>query len=317
MTPFEPAVWLPEGKKAAVCFHIDDIHPGRSSDPYEAGGDMQDGALGLVEALLERHPKLQVTLFTTADWREISPVPTRKVLARVPWVSERVYLADIHPKGTMALDRHPRFVSYLQNLPRTEIALHGLHHIHKGPRIPVEFADLPRSTCRAMLAEALGIFSKAGLARPTGMQPPAWDLSAELAQAMADIDLQYACGARDILSPIEDNALTAMSGPRGVPLFEPAWIANGRLLHIPTNFQATSKLERAVAIIERGGLLSVKGHIIKNAMGHISADGIDRLYTNFLDLLFTILEERYGDDLWWTTPAELASQTVARREGLS
>lgn len=317
MASYEPAVWLPEGKRAAVCFHIDDIHPGRSSDPYEAGGDLGDGALGLVEALLERHPMLQVTLFTTADWREISPVPTRKLLAQVPWVNERVYLTQIHPKGTMALDRHPEFVSYLQSLPRTEVALHGLHHVHKGVRIPVEFADVPRSVCHVMLSQALGIFAKAGLSRPTGMQPPAWDLSEALALAMADVNLQYACGARDILTPIGDGALTAMSGPRGVPLFEPAWIAQGRLLHIPTNFQATSKLERAVAIIERGGLLSVKGHIIKNAMGHTAVDGIDPLYTNFLDLLFTILEERYGDDLWWTTPAQLASQTVARRASLS
>src|SRR5262249_24369191 len=63
--------WLPPGKRDAVCFTIDDVHPGRSTDHYDAGGDLGKGALGLIAELLERHPQLHVTLFTTADWREI------------------------------------------------------------------------------------------------------------------------------------------------------------------------------------------------------------------------------------------------------
>jgi hypothetical protein len=62
--------WLPDGKRAAVCFSIDDIHPGRSADDYDGGGDLDAGALGHVRRLLERHPRLWVTLFTTPDWRE-------------------------------------------------------------------------------------------------------------------------------------------------------------------------------------------------------------------------------------------------------
>ena len=30
--------WLPPGKDCAVVFSIDDIHPARSTDYYEAGG---------------------------------------------------------------------------------------------------------------------------------------------------------------------------------------------------------------------------------------------------------------------------------------
>ena len=67
--------WLPPGKRAAVCFTIDDVHPGKSADHYDGGGDLGNGALGRVTELLERHPDLHVTLFTTADWREISPTP--------------------------------------------------------------------------------------------------------------------------------------------------------------------------------------------------------------------------------------------------
>ena len=36
-----PTGWLPPGRSAAVCLSIDDIHPGRSGDHYEAGGDLE------------------------------------------------------------------------------------------------------------------------------------------------------------------------------------------------------------------------------------------------------------------------------------
>ena len=98
--------WLPEGKKAAICFTIDDIHPGKSSDFYEAGGDLDKGSLGLVQRLMNKHPKLKTTLFATADWREISPVPTRKIAAKIPLLNNNIYLAKVLKKGTMSLNRH-------------------------------------------------------------------------------------------------------------------------------------------------------------------------------------------------------------------
>ena len=43
--------WLPPGKTCAVCFSIDDIHPGKATDAYEAGGDCEKGRLGLLQEL--------------------------------------------------------------------------------------------------------------------------------------------------------------------------------------------------------------------------------------------------------------------------
>src|SRR5215212_3381114 len=116
--------WLPHGKRAAICFTIDDIHPGKGRDAYDGGGDLGAGALGHVERLLAKHPELKVTLFTTPDWREISPVPTRRIVSRIPGLRDRLYLTKLHPRGTMRLGRHPEFVRYLKSLPRTEIGLH-------------------------------------------------------------------------------------------------------------------------------------------------------------------------------------------------
>lgn len=305
--------WLPEGKQAAICFTIDDIHPGKSTDAYEAGGDLAKGALGHVEWLLERHPQLRATLFVTADWREINPHMTRHLLAKIPVLRDSIYLTKIRPLGEMRLGRHPEFVSYLKGLHRTDIALHGLHHIHKGRQIPMEFLDKNRAECDAMLAEIIAIFHEAGLPFSPGMCPPAWAYNDDLGAAMVAHGLQFVAPTRDIRTPISSNAVTAMSGVQGVSLLYPEWLLDGQLLHFTSNFQATSPIERAFEIIENGGLVAIKAHIIKDTCGHVMLDGMDLLYRNYLDLVFSELERRYGDALWWTSMTEIAAAVYDRQ----
>lgn len=307
-TPTPALDWLPAGKKAGVCFTIDDVHPGKSTDAFEAGGDLDKGALGHVQWLLERHPKLHVTLFTTADWREISPVPTRKWLRRVPVVRDRVMLTKTLARGTMQLDRHPDFVRFLSAMPRTEVALHGLHHIHPGERVPVEFQAQTEAECVKMLQSALDIFAAAGLPKPLGMCPPGWNAPPPLLRAMAKVGLKYVASSRDIKTPITPGAKTAMSGLLGASLTVPDVLAPLPLMHIPTNFQATTRIERALDIVRGGGLLAIKGHIVKSALGYIAVDGIDGLYCNYLDLLFRALDAEFGEALWWTSMGEVASR---------
>jgi hypothetical protein len=303
--------WLPPGKRAAVCFTIDDVHPGKSSDDYDAGGDLGAGALGQVQRLLERHPYAHVTLFTTADWRETSPTPSR-VLSRIPVVRDRMYLAKVLPEGTRSIARHPEFVSYLRSLPRTEIACHGLHHIHVGPLLHVEFQDEPVHVHREKLKHMLAIFDAAKLPYVRGMSPPGWNAPASLLVAMDELGFEFVASARDIRADIAPDATTAMSGLKGASLIYPTRIVGTSLVHFATNFQATSTWERAKAIVEAGGIVAVKAHIIKDALGHIAIDGVDAVYCNFLDLLFERLHREYGDSLWWTTMGEMAKRLRAQ-----
>ena len=302
--------WLPPGKRAAVCFTIDDVHPGRSADHYDGGGDLGKGALGLVAELLERHPQLRVTLFTTADWREISPTPSR-LRSHVPVLRDRMYLARVLPEGARRLDRHPEFVAYLRSLPRTEIGLHGLHHIHTGERLHVEFQDEPIEDHRRKLHRMLEIFDASGLPYVRGMCPPGWNAPPALLEAMTELGFDFVASARDIRTAIAADAVSAMSGLQGMSLVHPTRLRGG-MIHITTNFQATSRWERASQIIELGGLLAIKGHIIKDALGFVALDGIDPVYCNLLDLLFGRLEREYGDTLWWTTPGEIATRVRER-----
>ena len=300
-----PSEWLLATKKAGVCFTVDDLHPGKSTDAYEAGGDLGRGALRHVEWLLERHPSLHITLFVTADWREISPLPTRSVLAALPWVRNRVHLARVLPRGTMRLGHHPAFVAYLKSLPRTDCALHGLHHVNTGCDIAEEYRGKGRRECERNLTEIIAIFSEAGLPYSPGMCPPSWELSNELAEAMATVGLKFVASARDIQTRITENAMNSMSGRKGVSIVYPERILGGRLLHFSTNFQASSALNRAYQVLELNGLLAIKAHIVKNSCGFIQRDGLDETYRNYLHRLFIELEDRYGDDLWWTSMAEI------------
>jgi hypothetical protein len=304
-----PIHWFRPGKKAAVVLSVDDIFPGTSRSAYEAGGDLERGALRHLLWLLERHPKLQLSLFVTPDWRRVSAAATR-VWRHVPWLRDRVYLARVLPKGTMDLRNHLDFVAFLNAIPRTEIALHGLHHVNPGPSISVEFEHRDRAACAEMLAEALRIFDEAGLRYVRGLQPPGWACSPELQQACRDVGIEWVMSARDIATPVSKSATTAMSGLRGVSLLFPERIAPG-LLHIGTNFQATSAPERAFEILDAGGVLSIKAHITKSVPGHTHLDGIDHLYANYLDRLFDDIEQRYEDTVEWTTLGRLVTPLSA------
>ena len=303
--------WLPEGKKAAVVFSIDDVHPARSTDYYEAGGDMEKGALGFVEDLLTRHPKLKLTIFLTADWRMISPFPTYKVLSRIPYLRDRIYLTRVQEKGKMHLKRHPQFVSYLKNLPNTEIAFHGLHHIHRGLKTNVEFQEQSKEEIRGILEEIEQTFRDVGLNYTRGLCPPNWHAPDNLIKAMIDMDFKYLASARDLFTEISPTAVNSMSGMKGVSIIYPQYIYDNKLVHIPANFNATRKMERAFSIIEHNGIISIKAHIAKNLAGHILYDGVDESYMNYIDALLTIIENRYGDQIWMTSMNEIAERMLA------
>ena len=304
-----PIYWYRPGKSAAVALSVDDIFPGTSQWIYEGGGDLEKGALGRLLWLLERHPQLQLTLFVTPDWRRISPVAHR-FWRHMPWLRDRVYLANVLPKGTMDLRNHPEFVAFLNAMPRTDIALHGLHHINRGHAISVEFQNQGRVACAGMLAEAIGIFEDSGLRYVRGLQPPGWNCDLALQQACRDVGIGWVASARDIQTPVSKDAKTAMSGLNGVSMLFPERIAPN-LIHISTNFQATSVPQRAFDILDAGGILSIKAHITKNVPGHMHLDGVDDVYINYLDRLLDDIEQRYGDAIEWTTLGRLATSLSA------
>lgn len=303
--------WLPPGKQGAVLLSIDDVHPATSADAYEAGGDLGSGALRFVEQLVREHPELRATLFVTPDWRPLGLVRQRTLLTRIPLLNRYVAWTTLHPPGAMRVDRHPAFVSYLNALPGAEVAMHGLHHLHRGPDFAIEFQRQSTAACSAMLERGLQLFDDSGLRHVGGFQPPAWNLPPNLVNALAASSLRFVSSARDLQTEISAGALTNMSGLRGVSLIYPQWLVENKLLHVTSNFQATSDPQRAVDIIDAGGLVAIKAHIFKHGGGHTMQDGLDESYCSFIDSLCSTLKNRYGDSLWWTSMGEIADRVYA------
>jgi hypothetical protein len=300
--------WLPPGKTAAVCLSIDDIHPATSQDTYEAGGDLAAGSLGRLAHLQRRHPQLKATLAVTPDWRLDSLVPDTGPLRRIAWIKRRVHWTRLRAAGHFRLDRHPRLVAYLNSLERCEVVVHGLSHAHAGPRWAVEFQEQSEDECVAVLERALGIFETAGIRFVRGFAPPAWNAPPALIAALGRLQFRFLTSARDLRTRVTADAVTAMSGLEGVSLIHPEVIAPGGMVHLTCNFQATSSVERALQIIRLGGLLHIKAHIFKNGGGHQMLDGLDDLYCNYLDLLFTHLHREFGSRLWWPHLSEVAAR---------
>jgi hypothetical protein len=314
--------WLPAGKQGAVCFSVDDVHPATSADEYECGGDLAGGALGRLARLLDRHRQLRATLFVTPDWRLQHLVPTRGWVTRIPGVRDRVHWAPIRRRGHFRVDRFPGFVAYLNGMRHIEVAVHGLTHTHPGERMAVEFQQQDRGECRNLLRKATAILDAGGLKHVPGFQAPAWNAPPALCAALSDEGFRFLCSARDVRTTVGAEARTMMSGLEGASLINPTWVMTSdtdreyahALVHITTNFQATSTLERALEIIDAGGLLSIKAHIFKSGGGITLADGLDESYINYLDLLCRELERRYGERLWWTSHFEVADRcrTITR-----
>lgn len=302
--------WLPPGKSCAICFSIDDVHPGRAGDGFDAGGDGARSGLRHVVALVERHRRLKTSLCVTADWRPRSPYPTRRLLGALPILSRRFYLAERWPEGRMRLDRHPDFVAFLTSIPGAEFVPHGLHHIQKGPNGPAEFERAGYRACREALAEIDSIMAAAGLPAARGHSPPGWEAPAAFRQAMRDHGLRFLASARDVRTPVSAEATTAMSGLSGQPLVRPGLTAEG-LVHIPANFQATSAVDRALAILACGGLLSIKAHAVKRAGTYVALDGLDQAYADYLDQVLEACTARFGDGIWWASMSDIADRFLA------
>lgn len=298
--------WRPAGVSAAVCLTIDDVHP-TSANGSGAVGDVARGALGHLEWLLARHAQLKATLFSTPDWRSSAVGVTRPRLQRIPVVRDLTYATPVLPRGTLRLDRHPAFVAYLRSLPRVEFGLHGLYHVRRGPSQIAEFHGRSRRRCRQMLREAVQIVRDANLPIVHGLTPPNWIAPTALLQAMADLDMQFIASARDLRTAVAADARTSGSGLEGMSLIFPERLPHGRLVHFTTNFQATSSIERGLAILDHGGLLAVKAHLLKRFGSYEALDGLDRTYVEFLDRLFTTIEDRYGSSVWWTSMGEIAA----------
>jgi peptidoglycan/xylan/chitin deacetylase (PgdA/CDA1 family) len=299
--------FYPEGKHAAVVVSIDDVRPGISTRTSGDGSGFPGGILAAIIALRQNHPQLTITLFTVPDCREKNPFPTRRWLSHIPVLNRYFYLSPIWPDSTLSLEKHPEFCQRLGTLPGVEIAVHGLHHVSKGQPVFQEFRQLSLKECMRRLERAEGIFERVKLSYVKGFAPPGWNISPPLLRALQIRKYKFLASARDLQTEITIGAVTNGSGMHNLPLLYPTMLPGTDIIHIPANWSRTSSFERADRILELGGVLSIKGHAVKQQYGYTAVDGIDEAYCHYLDALFNHIEKRWGGDIWWTSMGDLSA----------
>lgn len=172
----------------------------------------------------------------------------------------------------------------------------------------MEFQNQSEAELTRMVTEIRRVLGNAGFDYVPGICPPGWNAPPALLNALLNNGIEFLASARDTETPIRPGARTAMSGVRGVSLLEPSWLADGRLAHLPSNFDATTPLSRAHEIVNSGGVVGIKVHVVKQIGTYVARDGLDRNYRNYLDAVLGDLEDHYGDELWWTSMAEVSDR---------
>jgi len=321
----------PEGFAAALAIGVDDIHPESSRAGFDCGGDLDAGRLGMLVEFLERY-SLKATLFVTPSHTYRPQIlGTERLHNLLRMISSRtestvdnifsrlvIKTFDIH-KFDITNEEHKGFVTYLKGLVERgiiEIGIHGCFHFHKFPPYSAEFKQLNERHARERIETATSKFLKAGLPFLKGFAPPGWGVNESLLKVLCEEGFKYIAGSGDFSKPMNNRyVLSKEAGLKGVPIVFPSTIME-RLVNIPRNWTPSrNDPERALKIIDLGGLVSVHMHVedryYRSYLGNgISPDNIIRL-----EKLIDSIENIYGKNgyVWFTAYGEIVRSFVDQK----
>jgi hypothetical protein len=304
-----------------VVIGIDDVHPESSLDGSDCGGNLDRGALGLLERFLERYRNVKVTLFVTPCHIYLPPALGVERLHKMTGfllrdVADRVFqrfFIRVHEVEKYDVERHEAFNTYLKKLVdkgQVEIGIHGCFHFHHIPPYASEFKHLDKYEARKRIRIAVYKLGKARIPFCKGFAPPSWGVNKELLMALSEEKFIYIAGSADFVSPITHVASSKEAGLRGAPLIFPSRVFS-ELVNIPRNWTPhRNDLTRALKIIELGGLLGIHMHVENEYHGVYLGNGITTKNVLKLEKLIDVIESRYEDVVSFSTFSEVALHSV-------
>ncbi len=285
---------------AVFNFHVDNIHPESNREGWDCGGDRERGVFRHLLDLRKRFPQVKVTLFVTADWTDRSQPLWARALGRA--VPEWRRNPRHWPPSTFRLDRHREWCRWLASLEGFELAFHGLHHYNPRGFHGQEFIGLGYDECVSRLRRSEEIFRQTGLPASRGFRSPGWEVTEPLLRALADLNYDYVAGSGDFETPPSRTAVSEGAGLRGPPLIFPAY--HRGVLNLPQNWDIRkSSVERGLAIVREGGLLSAKGHINPVYENERYDNGLSEETMNHLCEMLEALE---GEEVRYMALSEVA-----------
>lgn len=291
---------------------VDDVHPESSLDGCDCGGDLEGGALSLLERLVAEHPQLKVSLFVTPAWRFL---PQRRFFRRMQRKLGRGSLLDrawkrlflrSWPEDRFRVDDE-RFVGWrekLRSLVRSgsfELGVHGFDHFQEYSQHATEFAFLDPTECLDRVRRARDLFLKAELHHSNVFSPPGWAVTKELVWALEESGLNCLAGSADGVSSIAETQTSEEAGLRGVPLCFPGWVSDA-VLNVPRNWDiAKSAYRRMDSVASLGGLIGVHSHVQNGYWGDYLGNGITAENVRRLSASLHELEGKYPGQVWYAT----------------
>jgi peptidoglycan/xylan/chitin deacetylase (PgdA/CDA1 family) len=303
----------------AIVIGIDDVHPESSLNGSDCGGDLDRGALGLLENFLQRYRNVKVTLFVTPCHMFLPQPPgierlhgiARSILG-LGGVADRVFyrffIRSFEP-NRYDVEKSKAFSLYLAGLVKRgqiEIGIHGCFHFHVIPPYSSEFKHLSEEEARRRIRIAVKKLAQAGIPFVKGFAPPGWGVSRDLLKVLAEEGFIYIAGSADFTSPVHVKAVSKEAGLKGVPLIFPSKVFSN-LINVPRNWTPhRNDLYRALKIIESGGLLGIHMHVEDEYHGTYLGNGITIENICRLEKLLDAIESTFGGSVDFLTFSEVA-----------
>ena len=162
------------------------------------------------------------------------------------------------------LTKHRRWCGWLNSFENFEIAIHGFDHHSDTHLHSQEFQNMTYECSKERIKASERIFKSAGLNYVRGFRPPGWGISDGLFEALHE--LKYDFVALDpIPCNIDNLSRYKVEKYRG-------------LVNIPQNWDiAYGKIEDALEIANKHGLLMAKGHISNYYDGEKIGNGLNEI----------------------------------------
>jgi peptidoglycan/xylan/chitin deacetylase (PgdA/CDA1 family) len=323
--------YWPHGKQAAFTITVDDIHPEGSSDQegIDYGGDMDQGNFRFLNTLIERRPYVKITLFVIADWVARPDYVGWKVLSALDPIVSR--LARVSPRlvrstrtmmrrqrsyeqGRFRLDlkEHGKWRDWLASKVRTgnfEVVPHGLNHYNpKHENSSMEFVGLSLEESMRRLLEMEQIFESANIPYTRGFRPPGWGATQELLESLQKLGYIFLAGCADFETDILSSSTASGAGLKGEEIVFPSKHAPYSFVTFCANCN-TSAPERAIGIIEAGGLALFQIHIAKTVFG---LEAVSGKFVDVVSRLLDLFERGYAGRIWFASLGEIAEFCLGR-----